>query len=375
MPKNLILPAHIARQTGTYQLSDLRNNYMSLYQFGLPNALAVVTAQLTAYNALMNASLAALTTTTTERQEASPGTANTRMMPVDEFGKIRTQKGNTSYGRGFPLERYQYATGWTEDFMAQGTIADMVIMTESAQLAHTNQIRQDLAQALYNPVQRVLKEYTTPNIGYQILTGVYVKPLFNGDGEVPSVGPSGQTFNGSHNHYLFSDGLTTAALDALTNTVGEHSTGNNLVIYINAVDASAMRATPGFVPAVISQVNAPNNTFSTTVALDVSRTDDKFIGYTASGIPVSIKPWARQNYALCLNLAGPKPIKRRIHTAPMLQGYRIKGENGEVTLFARYMEDNFGFGVSNRAAAAVLYFATGATVYVGTTDDDTLVLG
>lgn len=371
----ILLPQHSARQTGTYQISDLRANYMSIYQFGLANALAVVTAQLVAYNTMLSESLATLTTTTTERQEASPGSANVRMMPVDEFGLVRTQKNGLSYGRGFPLERYQFATGWTEDFMAQGTVSDLVIMTDSAQLAHTNQVRQDMAQALYNPIQRVLREYTNPAIGFQTLTGVFVKPLFNADGEIPSTGPAGQIFDGTHNHYLFSNGLSVTALDALTNTVGEHSTGNSLRIYINAIDASLMRATAGFVPALIAQVVAPNNTFSTTTPLDVSQTDNKFIGYTSSGIPVLVKPWALQNYALCINLGGVKPLKRRIHPAPILQGYRIKGDQGEVSLFSRYWEDSFGFGISNRAGASVLYFATGASVYVAPVFDDSLVLG
>ena len=360
----IVLPAHVARQTGTYSLNDLRNNYMSIYQFGIGNALAVVTAQLAAYNATLNNSLAVLTETTTERTESAPAMINGRMAPVDEFGKVRTQKGNDSYGRGFPLDRFQDATGWTEDFMVRANVSQLVVMTESAQLRHTNEVRAGLVNALYQPVQRALTEYVDPAIGYQTISGVYVKPLLNADGEVPSVSPSGTSFDGNHNHYLFNSGLTSDALDSLTNHVGEHSTGNSLVIYINAVDASKMRAVAGFIPATIQAVTAASTVASTTTPLDVSRTDDKFIGYTASGIPVYIKPWALQNYALCLNLNGPRAIKRRVPNVAPLQGLRIKGEMGVVNLFARYWEDNFGFGVSNRAGAAVLYFATGAVAYV-----------
>lgn len=370
----IILPAHTSRQTGTYQISDLRANYMSVYEFGMANALAVVTAQLTAYNATLAASLAALTETTTARTEASPGTSNRRMQPVDEFGKVRTQKTGKAYGRGFPLERFQDATGWTEDFWARASVADMMVMTDSVQLGHTNEVRNQLAGALYNPVQRQLREYVDPAIGYQILDNVYVKPLANADGEVPSVGPSGQSFDGNHNHYLFSNGLTDAAVESLSNTVGEHSTGNSLVLYVNMVDASKVRALPGFVPATIAAVNPGANITTTTTPLDVTRTDDKFIGYTAAGIPVYIKPWALQNYMLCINLNGPRAIKRRVSDVALLRGLRIKGENGEVNLFARYWEDNFGFGVSNRVAAAVLYFATNASAYVAPASDDAGVL-
>lgn len=361
----IIIPRMSARQTGTYNIQDLRNNYLSIYQFGLSNALAVVSQQLQAYNYSLNSSLATLTETTIERTEAAPSVISRRMAPVDEYGKARTQKAGQNYGRGFPLERFQDATGWTEDFMAGASIRDMVVMTDSVQLAHTNEVRIGLAQAVYTPVQRILREYVDPALGYQTLTGQFIMPLFNGDGEIPSVGPSGQAFDGTHTHYTAVDTLAASDVDTLTNNVGEHSTGNQIVIYINQANAGQVRALTGFVPATIAQVINPLTGAVTTANLDVTRTDDKFLGYTAGGIPVYIKPWALLNYLLCFNLNGPKIIKRRVSKIPMLQGLRIKGVNGEVNLFAQYWEDSFGFGVSSRASGAVLYFGprpTGAVV-------------
>jgi len=361
----IIVPQIKARQTGVLSLQDLRANGLSIYTFGLNNALAVVSQQLGAYNYSLNSSLATLTETTTERTEASPGTINRRMAPVDEYGLARTQKAGKNYGRGFPLDRFQDATGWTEDFMAAASIGTMVTQMDSIQLAHTNEVRIALAAALYTPVQRVLREYVDVATGYQILTGQYVMPLYNGDGEIPNVGPSGQSFDGTHTHYTAVDNLTASDLDTLANNVGEHSTGNNIVIYINQVDASKFRAMANFVAATVAQVINPLTGAVALDNLDNTRTDDKFIGYTAGGYPVFIKPWALQNYALCLNLNGPKVIKRRISKIPMLQGLRIKGMNGVVNLFAQYVEDSFGFGVSNRAGGAALYFGprpAGATV-------------
>lgn len=372
----IIVPRHAARQTGTYNISDLRNNYLSIYQFGLNNALGVVQQQLAAYKSSLDSSLATLTETTIERTEAAPSVISRRMAPVDEYGKARTQKAGKNYGRGFPLERFQDATGWTEDFMAGASVRDLVVMTDSVQLAHTNEVRISLALALYTPVQRTLREYIDPAIGYQLLANQYVMPLWNADGEIPSVGPSGQRFDGTHNHYVAVDTLTGTDVDNLANNVGEHSTGNQIVIYINQANAGQVRALAGFVPATIAQVINPLTGAVTTANLDVTRTDDKFLGYTAGGIPVYIKPWALLNYLLCLNLNGPKVVKRRVSKIPMLQGLRIKGVNGEVNLFAQYWEDSFGFGVSNRSGGAVLYFGPrpqGANVatYVAPVFDDT----
>lgn len=357
MTKRIHLPR--ARQTGTYNLADLRASDQSIAEFGVPNALAVLTALLATYNAQMNQSLTALVEYTTERVEAAPVPQGIRMERTDEYGNARTQKAGNSAGRGFPLASMQVATGWTEHFAKIGTVSAFVQMTEQAQLAHTAIVREDLARALYNPVERPLTETLVlpPYNSANVFTDVKVKPLYNGlDGEIPPVSPSGKVFGSNHNHYLGSDGLSVSAVDALTNTVGEHSVGNNLIIYINEADAAAFRGLTGFASNTVAQVIGPNGQVQTTVNLDVSQTDDRHIGFTASGIPVHTKPWAIPGYALCINLNGPRALKMRRPAQAVLQGLRLKGQEGNTVLQAQTWEAIHGFGASNRGAAAILHF-------------------
>lgn len=347
-----------ARQTGTYNLTDLRANDMTLAEFGVPNALAVLTGQLAIYNAQLTNSMSVLASVTTERLEYAPIGSGMRMTPVDEYGNARTQKGGGSQGRGFPLATNQAATGWTEHFGLIGTVREFMRMTDDAQLAHTTSIREALAYALYNPQERPLVESLVlgPYARPEVFNDVKVKPLYNGDGEVPEVSPSGKRFEAGHNHYLGSDGLDASAVEALVQTVGEHSTGNNLIIYINEADAAAFRALPGFATNTVAQVIGPNNQVQTTVNLDVTRTDDRQIGFTAGGIPVATKPWAIAGYALCMNLNGPKALKMRVPAQAVLRGLRLKGQEGNTVLKAQTWEATFGFGASNRGAAAILNF-------------------
>ncbi|EYB67027.1 hypothetical protein DEIPH_ctg052orf0022 [Deinococcus phoenicis] len=360
MKKILSLALYLPRvgQTGTYNLADLRANDQTLGDFGIPNALAVLTAQIVAYNAQMNESLARLVEVTTERVEAAPVPAGLRMVRTDEYGNAATQKGGTTEGRGFPLETMQVATGWTEHFGLVGSVRDFMQMNDQAQLAHTTAIREDLARALYNPQERPVTETLTvgPFVRPEVFANVKVKPLYNGDDEVPPLGPNGKRFEAGHNHYLASDGLGETAVDELTTTVGEHSTGNSLVIYINEADAAAFRALSGFASNTVAQVIGPNNQVQTNVALDVSRTDDRHIGFTASGIPVWTKPWAIPGYALCLNLNGPRALKMRVPAQAVLRGLRLKGQEGNTVLKAQTWEASHGFGASNRGAAAILNF-------------------
>lgn len=347
-----------ARQTGTFNLADLRASDQSLAEFGVTNALAVLTAQITAYNNLLTSSMAALVDQTTERFEAAPIMAGMQMVDVDEYGNSRTQKGGSSAGRGFPLMTKQIATGWTEHFGLIASVSQFVAMNDQAQLAHTQAIRTELSKAFYNPTSRALTESLVlgPYVRPEIIGGVQVKPLYNGDDEVPPVSPNGATFSSGHNHYLGSDGLSNAAVDALTQTVGEHSTGNSLIIYINEADAAAFRALPGFAVATVAQVIGPTTQVQTSVNLDVSQTDDRIIGYTAGGIPVRTKPWAIAGYAICVNLNGPKALKMRQPAQAALRGLRLKGQEGNTVLKAQTWEATFGFGASNRGAAAILHF-------------------
>lgn len=356
----LHLPA--ARQTGTFQLSDLQEGgaygNMTIAEFGVANALAVADQLTASYNQRLTQNMMALAEITTERYDVENVTGGMRMRRTSEYTNTETQRGGTIAGRGFPLISNGIATGWTEHFDAIATVGAFTAMTIGAQSANDTQIREDLAQALYNPNERPLYESLKldSRLPLEMVTGVKVKPLYNGDGEVPQPSPMGKKFDGTHNHYLSSDGLTNDAVDALAQTVGEHSVGNRIVIEIAEADAGLFRALPGFVPATIAAVTPGANQATTNTPLDVTQTDNRFIGHTAGGYPVQTKPWAMPGYAVARNLNGPRAVKMRVPKQAVLRGLRLKGQEGNTILKAQTWESIFGFGVSNRAGAAVLQF-------------------
>lgn len=358
------LAIHIptVRQTGTFQLSDLQEGGAygdrTIAEFGVANALAVADQLTARYNATLSQSVMAFADTTTERYDIENVASGLRMRRTSEYSNVETQRGGSIEGRGFPLISNGVATGWTEHFDAIAPVSAFTTMVLAAQQANDTQIREDLAQALYDPQERPLYESLKLDSRQplEMITGVKVKPLYNGDGEVPQPSPMGRKFDGTHNHYLSSDGLGPTAVDALTQTVGEHSVGNRLVIYINEADAADFRALPGFTANTVANVTPGANTATTNVVLDTTQTDNKHIGFTAAGIPVWTKPWALPKYAVCQNLNGPKAIKMRVPKQAILRGLRLKGQEGNTVLKAQTWESIFGFGVSNRAGAAILQF-------------------
>lgn len=351
-----------AGQTGTYNLADLRASDQTVAEFGVTNALAVLNAQLTAYQAQLNDSMSVLVSTTTERLEAASQGAASRMVKVDEYGNAPTQKGGSSVARAFPLEAFQVATGWTEHFEAVSSMARFMQMNDQAILADTIALRDGLSNAFYRNTERDLVEshILSPYAGAQVFADVKVKPLYNGDGEVPPMSPTGKKFDGTHSHYLASNGLTNEAVAALTQTVAEHGTGNRLAIIINEGDAGAFRALTGFAPLLPGVIQVGANATVANGQLDVSQTDNRTIGFMADGTAVMTKPWAVAGYAVCVNLNADKAVKMRIPAQRVLQGLRLKGQEGNTVLKAATWERLVGFGVSNRGAAAVLQFTAGA---------------
>lgn len=347
-----------ARQTGTYNLNDLRGSGQIVAEFGVTNALAVLRSQLADYEATLNDSMRLLAGVTTERIESSGNSTPGRMVRVDEYGNAATQKSGGSVSRAFPLDCYQFSTGWTEHFEAVATMAQFMQLNDAAMLADTVNLREQLSIALYNNNPRDLTEshVLAPYAGSSVFTDVKVKPLYNGDGEVPPASPTGKKFTGTHSHYLASNGLTAEAVSALVQTVAEHSVGNRMVIAINEADAGAFRALPGFAPLLPAAVLPGANAVTGAGQLDVSQTDNRTIGYLTDGTAVATKPWAVAGYAVCMSLTGERAIKMRQPAQAVLRAFRLKGQEGNTTLKASTWERFVGFGVSNRGAAAVLKF-------------------
>lgn len=359
---------HLPRvgQTGTYSLADLRANgaygNQTLAEFGVPNALAVVNTLTAQYNQRLTASLTALADTTTERFGSEALGGAIRMERVSEYINVRTQKGGSSVGRGFPLHAFNAATGWTEHFEAVTTVASFVQMTELVQAANDEMARNEIMVALFNPEERDIEEDIVSDFGIrrEVIEGGKVKPLFNGDGE-KAVNYNGTAVAADHSHYLGSNGISNEALDATARTVAEHSSGNRIVIYINEANVSDVMNLPGFIPAQIAGTVPAVGQQVANFTLDLSQNDSRDIGYTKSGYLVRTRPWVPQGYAVAWNHGAniSKVLRVRVPAAAVFRGLRLRGQEGNTILKARTWENQMGVGVSNRGGAAILDFSHG----------------
>jgi hypothetical protein len=231
----------------------------------------------------------------------------------------------------------------------------------AAQNGHVLNIRARLQAAMFGASNYSFEDYLDTKIT------IGVKRFVNADSAPIPNGPNGETFNASsHTHYLFSNGLTDAGAQALVDTVMEHHAEPRVYVYVNRADEVAWRALANFKPFIDARLDTGIvTTPSPTQRLNPYNPNDREIGLYGGAV-VSVKPWALSNYAAALDLGAntPKPLVARVRNNGDGVGLRNVAENVLFPLQAQYMRSEFGFGVWERTAGAVLYHAAGAVAYV-----------
>ncbi|HQW34705.1 MAG: hypothetical protein WAU96_10875 [Anaerolineae bacterium] len=349
----------MALSIGTHDISTLlASQRTTVAQAGIANVSSVLQSDLAAHNAIVADTVSEMAVSTTERVMPMGGGRGGEMVEVDEFGRAPTQKTTGQGFAGLPLRKFQYAIGWTEDFMKRASPQDLQIQQDAAKDAHLRMLVREFKRAIY-----LSTNYDWVDMFRDNMT-LPVKRFANADGMALPSGPNGESYDGlTHTHYIGAASLTGAALKSLANNVIEHGYSANPQVVINKADETTVRAlaSTDFIaypdPRVVYRSSdLPGKT------LDLSRMDNRAIGVIPSvGAEVWVKPWAIANYALAWDAGSTsKPLAFRQDYVASTQGLYIAAQFSDHPLTAEWMQAYFGFGVVNRLNGAVLYFG-GAT--------------
>jgi hypothetical protein len=165
------------------------------------------------------------------------------------------------------------------------------------------------------------------------------------------------SFAGSHTHFIGSSSGSVAASDisALTKLITEHDITEDLMIVIHNNDYDTIAALTGFTALSSSLLNYSGET-STVVKLDNSNLNNRMVGLWKNSIPVWVKPFAVEHYALCLGLgsADGKPLAYRQLKWPTTQGLKLSSTSPTEPIICEQAIAFEGFAVLNRSAGAVL---------------------
>lgn len=346
-----------ALRTGTFDMASLlAQRFVSAAKFGLNTIADVLAADRTTHNTIVRDMVAQFIDVTTDALRISGSTITGRMIRADEYTRAPTQKDLPGQTVGFPMDRYQFALGWTSDWLKRKTPADLAIAQQQSQIAELLALRGAIQNAIYTPTNTNFVDYLVNNVTLP------VKAFYNADGSLIPDGPNGQTFNGAtHTHYTGAASLVAANITAMVATVQEHNFRAKPVIFISTTDEAAFRALAGFTAYVDARLTLGTpTTLQPSERLDVFLLDNRAIGIFGAA-EVWVKPWAIAGYAFCFDQGNAlKPLAYRQEVDGDLQGLRLKETLDLAPLHAEYMETIFGIGVWNRGNGAVHQF-TNAT--------------
>lgn len=348
--------------TGINTLQDLQLiKKASAAEFGLDTINKVLQADLANFNAAMNDQLRLLAEPLTEQSRIYGTSGALAFDELDEFGVPVSRKNTVGETVSFPLRLFATSIGFTQRAFALKTPADLAEKVLQGQRGYAERVIKEVKKAIFN------------NTNYTFVDSLYngvslgVKRFINADSSVIPVAPDGSTFDGAtHTHYIARvAALANSDIDAVLGLVSEHGLTSGLKLFINKADVSTLSglASTKFVPLSSAFINY-SATDSTIVRADMADTANYLAGYWGGLYEVWVKPWVPANYMLAAAVDEPeKPLGYR--QLPGLQGLRIDAEYEQFPLVAKNMVAQFGFGVWNRLAGAVLY--TGDTTWANPT--------
>lgn len=346
----------MAQNTGTFSMDQLLAARFPLQNQGpytYDNVASSIQAEISAYNAEMTSVLSELCEITTERVMAYGSQLAGDMIEVDEFGRAPTQNSLPGAMVAFPLRKYQFATGWTQDWLNQATVADIAARANAAISAHRRKVAREIAKALFGSGNYTFVDRFRDSVSLTI------KRLVNADGDAMPVGPNGETFDGStHTHYVAaaSTAPTKAEYQALIDHIIEHGHGGGVILAINRAQESAFRTTAStdFNAYYDANVITGADVTRGDGALDVTRLDNRAIG-RFHGAEVWTKSWVPSGYTAVYDPTDArKPLAFRQQVSTSLQGLRTAAQFNQYPLHAEYMEAYFGLGGNYRTNGAVM---------------------
>lgn len=349
---------------GIHSISDLLAVETSTAaSIGLENINSILQSQLSYDNNLVGQALADLAQPVTTQQKAWGLFNDSDMTEVDEYGKALPAKLGAPLVAAFPLRKFSYHLGWTQDYFELASGADIAKQYLALQDAYQRAIMDSVKKALFRKDAITFVDRLTNNVS------LTVKRLWDNDsGDVPPTAPDGTTFLNSHTHYASDTEISAAGIDAMCKHVTEHGNYRGVKIYMSAAaaDVEDVKALTGFVPLTPAYIVSMGSSVQTyqRFAADTDQSNT-IIGFWKNGEEIWTKPFMTALYMMAVATGmDDKVLGYRQRPQSSLQGLRIMPTiSSDYPLFAEFAQAEFGFGVLNRGMAAC-YFEAGNSTWV-----------
>ena len=335
-----------------------------------------VNATLRVRNAQRNRIIDQLTFRVTDMAEEVALPTEVDFEVASEYGLpkgVRTAPGNI-FWRGFDFNFYDLAVRYTWMYIADADIRDLRQLNNSALDADNRLVFNRVMRTLFNPLNR--EGITDNNLP------VTVYGFYNGDGEVPpTVGAN--TFVGTHNHYITTQGAATSAtlvpatVEAMQTHLDHHGytyqAGYKKVLWVNTQELNIIRqwrvatgAPWDFIPddqGFGGGVFVPDAT-----GRYVSRPSGRVPGQVGTYGPWHVvqEDYIPAGYLAGIVTGGPdnisNPIGLREHSNPAFRGLKIiPGNRNGYPLIESFYQRGLGTGIRHRGAGIVMQVSGNAS--------------
>lgn len=299
---------------------------------------------------------------------------------ASEYGlpkAVRTKPGNT-FWRGYDFNFYDLAVRYTWMYIAEATQRELRAQVNVALEADNRLVFSRVMKTLFNPLNgQGITDESLP---------VTVYKFYNGDGEVPP--PVGaNTFDGTHNHYLTTQGvassatLTPAAVEAVKTHLDHHGytmlAGYRKVLWVNPQEANIVKAWRVASGAPWDFI--PSDTRAGGGVWIPEGSGGRYVGAPTGNVPGQIGtygPWhvVEEEYIPAGYIAGivtggpdnlTNPIGIREHSNPAFRGLKlIPGNRNDYPLVESFFQRGLGTGIRQRGAGVILQVSGNAAYAV-----------
>lgn len=296
--------------------------------------------------------------------DAVPATFPKNMFEeASEYGEPKAIRPGTHALVGFPFTDYDASTRFTWKFLRDASARQVRAAHDEALRADASLVSGKILGRLFDPTEGE-NEQNTPVYG-----------LYNGDGTVPPPF-AGETFDGTHTHYVVSNGATidSGDVELAIKHVRQHGfgvaeNGQTLLLLCHPNQADVVMSwkkgqdTATDVVAkydALPSVNAPAFEISGQIIGQQAPEDFNGVAVTGSYGPAFVveSHFIPNNYFAVVATSGPNSptnaIGVREHVNPAYRGLRqIPGNVNGYPLQESFYTRGFGVGVRHRGAAVV----------------------
>ena len=337
---------------GVYTVQDLlATRFATAASIGLDRVNSILQAQLSYDNQYIVEMISDLADPVTVQQEVWGQYTSGEMDWVDEYGNGYAHKNQNGLTAAYPLYKFAYQLGWTDNYFKIATAAEVAKMYIELRDAYMRSVMGGMQRAFGRIANFAQIDALTNGVS------LAVKRMWNNDGVVGPPSPGGVAFAGSHTHYPFGTPITAGLLTALTTLVEEHGNVKGVKVMIALANKATIVALTGFTPITKAFITPGSAGAAVQTFVRMGSDDDienQLIGYWLNGEEIWVKPYMKTNYCLCVSTgSGEKLLGYRQRAQPSLQGLRIEAPFPDYPLYAEQAVAEFGFGVKNRGMGAI----------------------